>query len=61
MGKAAQVWGVSISTFRRWESEAKIVSEQTAGGRRRYDLSKLRPELFHSRELSQRKTIAYAR
>ncbi|WP_156851398.1 IS607 family transposase [Bartonella refiksaydamii] len=61
IGKAAQALGVSISTLRRWESEGKIVSEHTAGGHRRYDLSKLRPELFHSRELSQRKTIAYAR
>ncbi|EJF78974.1 MULTISPECIES: IS607 family transposase [Bartonella] len=61
IGKAAQVLGVSISTLRRWEGEGKIISEHTAGGHRRYDLSKLRPELFHSRELSQRKTIAYAR
>ncbi|WP_208433201.1 IS607 family transposase [Bartonella taylorii] len=61
IGKAAQALGVSISTLRRWEGEGKIISEHTAGGHRRYDLSKLRPELFHSRELSQRKTIAYAR
>ncbi|WP_396584026.1 IS607 family transposase [Bartonella grahamii] len=61
IGKAAQVLGVSISTLRRWEGEGKIISEHTAGGHRRYDLSKLRPELFHSRERSQRKTIAYAR
>ncbi|WP_375628477.1 IS607 family transposase [Bartonella sp. TT67HLJMS] len=61
IGKAAQVLGVSISTLRRWEGEGKIISEHTAGGHRRYDLSKLRPELFHSGELSQRKTIAYAR
>ncbi|OPB31379.1 IS607 family transposase [Bartonella sp. AR 15-3] len=61
IGKAAQVLGVSISTLRRWEGEGKIISEHTVGGHRRYDLSKLRPELFHSRELSQRKTIAYAR
>ncbi|WP_375626484.1 MULTISPECIES: IS607 family transposase [unclassified Bartonella] len=61
IGKAAQVLGVSISTLRRWEGEGKIISEHTAGGHRRYDLSRLRPELFHSRELSQRKTIAYAR
>ncbi|WP_375659450.1 IS607 family transposase [Bartonella sp. MR30HLJHH] len=61
IGKTAQVLGVSISTLRRWEGEGKIISEHTAGGHRRYDLSRLRPELFHSRELSQRKTIAYAR
>ncbi|EJF78611.1 hypothetical protein MCO_00596 [Bartonella sp. DB5-6] len=59
--RTLKLWGVSISTLRRWEGEGKIVSEHTAGGHRRYDLSKLRPELFHSRELSQRKTIAYAR
>ncbi len=61
IGKVSQVLGVSISTLRRWEGEGKIISKHTAGGHRRYDLSKLRPELFHSRELSQRKTIAYAR
>ncbi|WP_375641694.1 MULTISPECIES: IS607 family transposase [unclassified Bartonella] len=53
--------GVSISTLRRWEGEGKIISEYTAGGHRRYDLSRLRSDLFHSRELSQRKTIAYVR
>ncbi|WP_375611770.1 MULTISPECIES: MerR family DNA-binding transcriptional regulator [unclassified Bartonella] len=46
IGKAAQVLGVSISTLRRWECEDKIISEHTAGGHRRYDLSRLRPELF---------------
>jgi putative resolvase len=31
------------------------------GGHRRYDLAKLRPELFRAAEAAQRKTIAYAR
>ncbi len=60
-GKAAQALGVSISTLRRWECEGKIIFKHTAGGNRRYDLSKLRPDFFRSRELSQRKTVAYAR
>ena len=36
-------------------------AEHTVGGHRRYDLAKLRPELFRAAEAAQRKTIAYAR
>ena len=43
--QAAAVLGVSISTLRRWEAQGKIVAEHTAGGHRRYNLSRLRPEL----------------
>ncbi len=46
IGKSAQVLGVSISTLRRWECEGKIISEHTAGGHRRYDLSRFRSGLF---------------
>ncbi len=56
-GKAAQALGVSISTLRRWECEGKIIFEHTAGGHRRYDLSKLRPDFFRSRKLSRRKPL----
>jgi len=38
-----------------------MVAEPTVGGHRRYDLAKLRPELFRAAEAAQRKTIAYAR
>jgi len=58
---AADVLGVSISTLRRWEAAGKLVAEHTAGGHRRYDLAKLRPELFRAAEAASRKTIAYAR
>jgi len=60
IGAAAEVLGVSISTLRRWETEGRLVPERTAGRQRRYDLSKLKPELFHA-DVSQRKTVAYAR
>nr|WP_330169449.1 hypothetical protein [Bartonella grahamii] len=60
IGKASQALGVSISTLRRWKGEDKILSEHTVVNHHHYDLSKLRPELFHSRELLQ-KNIAYAR
>jgi putative resolvase len=61
IGEAAEVLGVSISTLRRWEAAGKLVAEYTAGGHRRYDLAKLRPELFRAAEAASRKTIAYAR
>lgn len=60
IGEAAEVLGVSISTLRRWETEGRLVPERTAGRQRRYDLSKLKPEMFHAAD-SQRKTVAYAR
>jgi putative resolvase len=57
---AANLLGVSVTTLRRWEVEGKLVPNRTAAGHRRYDLSKLKPELFHANDLT-RKTIAYAR
>lgn len=61
IGEAAKALGVSITTLRRWEALGKLVAEHTAGGHRRYDLAKLRPELFRAEDASQRRTVAYAR
>jgi predicted site-specific integrase-resolvase len=47
--------------LRRWEATGELAAEHTAGGHRRYDLAKLRPELFRAPDTSNRKTIAYAR
>jgi predicted site-specific integrase-resolvase len=55
------VLGVSIPTLRRWEATGKIAAEHTTGGHRRYDLTKLRPELFRAAEKEARRTVAYAR
>lgn len=60
IGKASEVLGVSITTLRRWEASGKLTPERTAGGQRRYDLAKIRPELFQASP-QDRKTIAYAR
>ena len=57
---AADVLGVSVTTLRRWEREGRLKSDRTHAGHRRYDLSKIKPELFHT-DASGRKTIAYAR
>ena len=46
IGEAAEALGVSITTLRRWEAEGKLIPERTAAGHRRYDLSKLKPELY---------------
>lgn len=61
ISEAAEFLGVSITTLRRWEAAGKLVAAHTAGGHRRYDLAKLRPELFRAADPGQRKTIAYAR
>lgn len=60
IGKASEALGVSITTLRRWETEGKLIPERTAAGHRRYDLAKLKPELFHV-ALDERRTVAYAR
>lgn len=61
ISEAAKALGVSPDTLRRWEAAGKITSERTSGGHRRYDLAKLKPELFHLGQDDSRKTIAYAR
>lgn len=61
IGEAADALGVSITTLRRWEAAGKLVAEHTAGGHRRYDLGKLRPEMFRAKDAASRQTIAYAR
>ncbi len=60
IGDAAKALGVSITTLRRWEVEGRLVPDRTVGRQRRYDLAKLKPELFHAAP-QERKTIAYAR
>lgn len=61
IGEAADVLGVSIPTLRRWEAAGKMAAEHTPGGHRRYDLAKLRPELFRAAQKEARRTVAYAR
>lgn len=59
--EAAQFMGVAAQTLRRWEPEGKLLpDERTPGGRRRYNLARLRPEQFQAAPQA-RKTIAYAR
>lgn len=60
--EAAAALGVSAQTLRRWEREGKLIpDERTAGGRRRYDLARLQPELYRAVAESDRRTVAYAR
>ena len=60
--EAAEFLGVAAQTLRRWEREGKLTpDERTAGGRRRYNLARLKPEMFRSEADATRKTVAYAR
>lgn len=61
IGKAASALGVSSTTLRRWEASGRLAAEHTAGGHRRSDLAKLKPELFRAAVDPQRRTVAYAR
>lgn len=59
---AAKALGVTPLTLRRWEASGKLLPDHvTAGGTRRYDLSRLQPELHRKAALEARKTVAYAR
>jgi putative resolvase len=60
IGEAAEVLGVSITTLRSWETEGKLTPERTAAGHRRYNLSKLKPEIVHAAS-DERRTVGYAR
>ncbi len=60
IGEASKALGVSITTLRRWEAEGKLIPLRTVSGHRRYDLAKIKPELFHP-AMDARRTIAYAR
>lgn len=61
IGKASEILGVSISTLRRWDREGRLVPEKTTSGHRRYDISKLKPEIYREHTAETRRTIAYAR
>ena len=59
--EAARELGVWPETLRRWEAEGKIEPPmRTPGGRRRYDLAKLRGLSAHKAP-SSRQTLLYAR
>ena len=60
--EAAEALGVAAQTLRRWEREGRLVpDERTAGGRRRYDLARLKPELFRSQAEAARRTACARR
>lgn len=63
IGEAAKALGVTPLTLRRWHESGRLIPDLvTDGGQRRYDLTRLRPELFHQDpEAAERATIAYAR
>ncbi|AJQ95709.1 IS607 family transposase [Gynuella sunshinyii] len=60
IGEAAALLGVSVTTLRRWEVEGKLIPERTMSGHRRYDLDRLKSQMFPPQNDSRR-TIAYAR
>ena len=60
IGEAAKALGVSITTWRRWEAEGRLIPEHATGGHRCYDLAKLKPELFRAAPDAPA-TMAYAR
>lgn len=61
INEASKLLGVSISTLRRWDKKGALVAERTPSGHRKYDISKINPNLLHGVESINRKTVAYAR
>jgi len=62
IGDAAKLLGVSEITLRRWDRAGKLPSVRTEGGHRRYDLSRIKPEMIHKYDFQDtRKTVAYSR
>lgn len=62
IGEAAKALGVTPLTLRRWDASGKLKPDfMTEGGRRRYDLARLQPELCRQRDDAARPTVAYAR
>jgi len=63
IGEASEVIGVSVSTLRRWEQEGRYFADyRTAGGHRRYSLSRIEKEILCKLDDAHSgKTIAYAR
>jgi len=45
INQAAKRLGVAKKTIRRWETSGKITSKRTAGGHRRFDISKLKRQI----------------
>lgn len=60
ISEASELLGVSVTTLRRWEAEGRLIPEHTSGKHRRYDMLKLKPELFRASS-DNCKTLAYAR
>lgn len=59
---AAKALGVTPLTLRRWHESGKLIPDDiTKGGSRRYDLARLKPELYRAQDPAERKTVAYAR
>lgn len=61
INEASELLGVSITTLRRWDKAGLLVAERTPGGHRKYDISKIDPNLLHGVKGVSRKTVAYAR
>ena len=61
ISEASKILGVSISTLRRWDKTGRLTPEKTASGHRRYDIAKLKPEMYRELHPEVKKTIAYAR
>ncbi|WP_026212877.1 IS607 family transposase [Faucicola boevrei] len=61
INQASEQLGVSISTLRRWDETGVLVAERTPKGHRRYDISRINPNLLHGIGDKDRRTIAYTR
>ncbi|WP_071469961.1 IS607 family transposase [Roseinatronobacter thiooxidans] len=62
IGEAPKAIGVTPLTLRRRDESGRLKPDMiTKGGKRRYDLARLQPELYRKADAVSRKTVAYAR
>ncbi|MCB9062245.1 MAG: IS607 family transposase [Halobacteriovoraceae bacterium] len=62
IGKASIMMGVSVTTLRRWERSSKFCCDhKTAGGHRRYSVTKIKEFIGEAINNMSKKVVAYAR
>jgi predicted site-specific integrase-resolvase len=65
IGKATAIFGISVSTLKRWETDGDFQATlRTAGGHRRYDLAQLEARFLladSSKALKPNHALAFAR
>jgi DNA-binding transcriptional MerR regulator len=55
IGEQPEMLGVPISALHKWDRQEMLTPEKTTSGHRRYDISKLKPEMCREHIAQTRK------